>query len=357
MSKTVLKIRISLTPLLACAFLLAAAIAYAQNPANTYQTPSQVLVGIVDAPPTPGISLSPDKQWMLLLERPSLPPISELAEPELRIAGLRLSPQTNGRSRTNPSNGLKLIRIDDLEEKSILGLPGNPAIEYVRWSPDGKWIAFTHTTEKGIELWAANVETAKAKKLIEQAVNTTVAGGPVWISDSRSLLVALIPESRGKAPEKPRVPAGPTIQENLGRTAPVRTYQDLLENTHDESLFEYYSTAQLARVTVEGAVKHLGKPGIIAGFSPSPNGEFILVHTIHRPYSYLVPYSSFPMWIDVIDIGGNPVHRVADLPLQEEVPVAFGSVPTGPRSVSWRADKPHTLFWAEALDSESINTL
>jgi dipeptidyl aminopeptidase/acylaminoacyl peptidase len=52
----------------------------------------------------------------------------------------------------------------------------------------------------------------------------------------------------------------------------------------------------------------------------------------------------------VIDLAGNPVHLVADLPLQEEVPVAFGSVPTGPRNVSWRADKPATLSWVEALD-------
>jgi len=350
LSKTNIKLRSSLTAVLACVFLLVAAIAYTQSPANRYQMPSQVLVDIVDAPPTPEVSVSPDKKWILLLERPSLPPISELGEPELRIAGLRLSPQTNGRSRTNPSNGLKLIRIDDLNERTILGLPGDPAIEYVRWSPDGKWISFTHTTEKGVELWAANVENAEAKKLIEQAVNTTVTGGPAWISDGRSLLVALVPESRGQAPEKPPVPAGPTIQENIGKTAPVRTYQDLLENTYDESLFDYYSTAQLARITVEGVVKHLGKPSIIASFSPSPDGGFILVHTIHRPYSYLVPCSSFPMWIDVIDIEGNPIHRVADLPLQEEVPVAFGSVPTGPRSVSWRGDKPHTLFWSEALD-------
>jgi len=349
-SKSNIKFRTSLATVSVCVFLLVTAIAQAQSPANGYQTPCQALVDIVDAPPTPGVSLSPDKKWMLLLERPSLPPISELAEPELRIAGLRLSPQTNGRSRTNPSNGLKLIRIDDLEERAILGLPSDPAIEYVRWSPDAKWISFTHTTEKGIELWIANIRTAKAKKLIEQEVNTTVAGGPIWISDSRSLLVALIAESRGQVPEKPRVPAGPTIQENIDKTAPVRTYQDLLENAHDESLFDFYSTAQLARISVEGVVKHLGKPGIIAGFSPSPNGEYILVHTIHRPYSYLVPYSSFPMSIDVIDIEGNPAHRVADLPLQEEVPVAFGSVPTGPRSVSWRADKPNTLFWAEALD-------
>jgi dipeptidyl aminopeptidase/acylaminoacyl peptidase len=309
-----------------------------------------VLVDIIDAPPTPGVSLSPNNEWMLLLERPSLPPISELAEPELRIAGLRLSPQTNGRSRTSPSNGLKLVRIDDLEERPISGLPADPRIEYVRWSPDGSWISFTNTTDHGIGLWVVNVQTARAVELIEPAINTTLAGGPVWVADSRTLLVALVPESRGPAPERPSVPAGPTIQENIDKTAPARTYQDLLQDAYDESLFQYYATAQLATITIDGVLEQLGEPGIIADFTPSPNGEYILVETIHRPFSYLVPYYSFPTRVEVIDLTGAPVHLVADLPLQEEVPVAFGSVPTGPRNVSWRGDKPATLSWVEALD-------
>ena len=41
---------------------------------------------------------------------------------------------------------------------------------------------------------------------------------------------------------------------------------------------------------------------------------------------------------------------LADLPLADDVPVAFGSVPTGPRSVSWRDDAPATLAWVEARD-------
>jgi len=350
MSRVTVTIRSSVSAALVCAFLVLATQIHAQRPANEYRTPSQVLVDIVDAPPTPGVSLSPNNEWMLLLERPSLPPISELAEPELRIAGLRLSPRTNGRSRTSPSNGLTLVRIDDLEERTISGLPADPRIEYVHWSPDGSWISFTNTTDNGIGLWAVNVETARAVELIEPVINTTLAGGPVWVADSRTLVIALVPESRGPAPERPSVPAGPTIQENIDKTAPARTYQDLLQDAYDESLFEYYATAQLATITVDGELQQLGEPGIIADFTPSPNGDYVLVETIHRPFSYLVPYRSFPNRVEVIDLAGNPVHLVADLPLQEEVPVAFGSVPTGPRNVSWRADKPATLSWVEALD-------
>src|SRR4051794_18814365 len=66
---------------------------------GSYRKPSDALVAIVDAPLTPTVSLSPDKKRILLLERPSLPPVAELAAPELRLAGLRINPATNGPSR------------------------------------------------------------------------------------------------------------------------------------------------------------------------------------------------------------------------------------------------------------------
>jgi dipeptidyl aminopeptidase/acylaminoacyl peptidase len=160
----------------------------------------------------------------------------------------------------------------------------------------------------------------------------------------------LVPEARGEEPPPPRVPTGPVVQENVGRTAPARTYQDLLENRYDEALFEHYTTAQLALVALDGTSTPVGEPGLIWSFDPSPDGRFLLVETLHRPFSYLVPAYRFPRRIEVLDEVGRQAHVVADLPLQEEVPTAFGSVPTGPRGVQWRADAPATLAWIEALD-------
>jgi hypothetical protein len=109
-----------------------------------------VLADIVDAPPTPSVSIDPANQWFLIMESPNLPPLSELAERELRLGGMRFKPQTNGPSRTRPYTGLKLMRLADGEGKSIAGLPDGARIENVRWSPDGSHIAFTHTTDRGI---------------------------------------------------------------------------------------------------------------------------------------------------------------------------------------------------------------
>ena len=315
-----------------------------------YRTPDQTLVDIVDALPTPGVSLAPDNEWMLLMQAPSLPSIAELAERELKLAGMRIKPQINGPSRTYPYINLSLMRVSDGEERAISGLPANPRLENMRWSPDGKWISFTNTVENGIELWVAEVESGQARRLLGPRISLTMYAPPAWLSDSRTLICTLVPEGRGAEPEVLRVPSGPIIQENVGKVAPVRTYQDLLQNQHDEALFEYYGTAQLASVTVDGVLSAIGDPGIIWDFDPAPNGEYLLVQTLHHPFSYLVPAYRFPNRVEVLDLDGSQVHLVADLPLQEEVPTAFGSVPTGPRSVQWRADAEATLVWTEAQD-------
>ena len=330
--------------------LVAAPESSAASTESLYREPDPVLVEIIDAPPPPGTRLSPDREWVLLLESESLPSIAELAEEELRLAGMRINPRTNGPSRTRPYSGLKVLRLDDPAEQPITGLPQDPRIGNVAWSPDSRRVAFTHTTADGIELWVAELADRRARRLLGHGLNLAAREDPRWLADSRSLLCPLVPDGRGPRPEASRVPVGPVIQENLGRTTPARTYQDLLKNAHHEALFEHFFTAQLARVDLDGQVTSLGEPGILWRFDPSPDGEYVMVETIHRPFSYLVPASRFPERIEIWDREGKLVRQIADLPLRDEIPIAFGSVATGPRSVQWRADTPATVVWAEAQD-------
>src|SRR5918999_5234751 len=74
--------------------------ALAADPASAqYQVPPKEIVDILDAPPLPTAAVSPSRQVMALLERPSMPPIADLAQPMLRLAGLRINPRTNGPHR------------------------------------------------------------------------------------------------------------------------------------------------------------------------------------------------------------------------------------------------------------------
>ncbi len=316
-----------------------------------YQTPPPALAALVDAPPTPQVRLSPDHAHLLLLDQPSLPSIAELAEPELRLAGLRINPRNNGPSRSGSYNRLTLRALEGGAERVVGGVPEGARIRNVAWAPDGQHVAFTVDEPDRIDLYVADVATAQARRLTDAALNDASYGTPfAWVSEGRTLVVRAVPADRGAPPEAPLAPDGPVVQENAGKTAPARTYQDLLKNQHDEALFAHYLSTQLLRVSLDGEAVPLGQPRLVTNADPSPDGAFLLVESIHEPFSYLVPAYRFPQRIDVLDLEGNLVQEIAALPLQEEVPTAFGSVPTGLRSVDWRADAPATLSWTEALD-------
>jgi dipeptidyl aminopeptidase/acylaminoacyl peptidase len=326
---------------------------FARAPASVesvYRKPDQVIVDIVDAPRTPHVRLDPTLEWMILAQRPTYPSIAELAEPELRLGGMRFRPQTHAPSRTWPYFDLRLVRISDLHEREIVGLAERPRMENVRWSPDGTRVAFTNTVDDGVELWVVEVASGEASRLTGPILSLTAEAPPEWLVDGSALIACVLDPARGPEPEAPRAPAGPVIQESIGREAPARTYQDLLEGPHDEDLFEYHLTSQLAKVELDGTMTQLGAPGIIWSFDPSPDGKYILVNTLHRPFSYVVNASRFPRRVEVWDERGNVVREIADLPLQEEIPIAYGSVATGPRRVSWRDDAEAALSWTEALD-------
>ncbi|HSM59725.1 MAG TPA: prolyl oligopeptidase family serine peptidase [Longimicrobiales bacterium] len=341
-------------PLWLALFLAAPLASQDRDTDALYRTPAPELAALVDAPRTPGVSLSPDRSTMLLMQPPSLPSIAEVSAPEARLGGLRINPRNTGPSRGTAFIGLSLRDLEG-RERPVRGLPDAPRIRNVGWAPDGAHVAFTQELVDRVELWVVDVASAEARRLIDRPVNAAYGAPYSWVPDGRALLVRAIPEGRGPAPSEPDVPTGPVIQETAGEAAPARTYQDLLEDPHDEELFEHFATSQLLRVDLEGRAVPLGEPALRRSVSPSPDGEYVLVQTTHRPFSYLVPASRFPNRIEVWDMDGSVVAEIADLPVQDQVPAGFGSVPTGVRSISWRADAPATLAWVEALDGGDGN--
>jgi len=325
---------------------LLAAVALPGNAQEPYRTPPQVINDILDAPPLPGVSVSPDRHWLLFSERASMPSIAEVSEPMLRLAGARINPATNGMFGGGRVTGLRVKRIDTGAEHAIR-IPADGAVGSAQWSPDNRRVAFTHSTGSGIVLWVADVATGEARRVTEARLNG-VAGGCSWLADSQRMLCAWIPEGRGPAPARPSVPAGPNVQETSGSRAPIRTYQDLLQNSYDEALFDYYFTAQLGMVDVNTGERTLiGAPGVLSA-SASPSGEYLLVTRIRKPYSYLFPADAFPQVQEIWSARGAVVHEVVSRGLQEDLQPNW--VVTGPRSVSWRPQRPATLVWAEALD-------
>jgi dipeptidyl aminopeptidase/acylaminoacyl peptidase len=345
--------------LLACAPLVVPAVQAQPTPAAApaaqhggFLVPPAPIPQILDAPTTPALSLAPGKRTVAYLGRENLPPLSELAEPWLSLAGYRINPRTNGWGAARIGY-LTAIVFRDLEggsERSVQ-LPAHARLAYPQWSPDGSRLAFAMFGEGGIELWVAEARTGQARRLLPEVLNAAFGLPYRWAPDGASLLALRTVANRGAPPQRSRVPDGPVIEESSGRAAPVRTQQDMLRSPFDERLFDYYFTAQLLRVPVNGnAAVPLGEPGVISDFSPSPDGRYLLVTRVKRPYSYQVDAGSFPAEVSVLDATGRLVHKVADQPSAEGLPPAFDAVIPGPREVEWRADAPATLAWAEAQD-------
>ncbi len=352
-------VRSILVPAILAGLCLVAGPALAREPAAAvsdagYRLPAPELRAIVDAPQAPRLSLSPRGDLLAYMQVPSLPGIEVVAQPELKLAGLRIHPRTHSGSAFSFIDDLWLQSVEDGRERRIEGLPDPLALSTLQWSPDQRHIAFTHVDSRAgrVELWLVDVAGARARRATDRPLGSVLGSGFDWLPDSSGMIALLRPAGQGAPPSGDGIPTGPNIQETegSGQVQSLRTFQDLLKNPQDEALFAYYLTSQLARVDLDGTVREIGAPELYVGASVSPDGRHLLRQRLERPFSYQVPHSRFPRRIDVTDLDGRLLHTVATLPLVEGLPTGNDAVATGVRRISWRADAPGTLVWAEAQD-------
>jgi len=327
----------------------------AQSSSDTgYREPVDALKAIVDAPRAPSLTLGPKGDLAALIATPGLPGIATVAQPELRLGGLRIHPKVHAQSQFNFGDDLWLLELASGQELRINGLPESLAIAAIDWSPDQQYLAFQHLDHHHArnELWLVEVASRQARRLLAN-LNTVAGTGIEWLPDSQSLLVRVQSGDAPPLPPADSVPNGPAVQDTGagGGVRAVRTYQDLLRNEQDAQTLEHYLTSQLARVDLSGALTPVGAPALYLASVPSPDGKYLLTRRAQRPFSYLVPVSRFPQRIEVLDAAtGQVVHELARLPLVDGLPTGNDAVPTGVRAAHWRADAPATLVWAEAQD-------
>lgn len=322
----------------------------AQTP---YREPPDALKAIVDAPRTPLVSLSPHRDLIAFTGVPGLPGIDVVAQPELKLAGIRIHPGAFARSSFTFGNDFWLMDVASGAEFRVEGLPKPLSLAGSAWSPDQKYLVLNQVEPAtGTNaLWLVDIGTRRARLLVE-GLNAVAGRSYRWMPDSRALLVNLRPDGLGPLPSVDVVPTGPNVQQtgNEGRVTSIRTYQDLLKNEAEARQFEYLLRSQPALVGIDGKIARVGAPDLYVSLEPSPDGKHVLGQRIARPFSYLVPYSSFPRTIEVLDLGGRSEHTVARLPLVEGLPTGNDAVRTGVRDIDWRSDAPATLVWAEAQD-------
>jgi dipeptidyl aminopeptidase/acylaminoacyl peptidase len=317
-----------------------------------YQRPPKAIEDLLLAKPTPGVSVSSDARWMLLSERNSYPSVEELGQPEFRVAGLRLNPNNFGPSRQNYINNFYLQDVKSGKKVNITGLPANLLAGNVSWSPTQQKIAFTHTGDRQIDLYVVDVATAKASRINKQPLNLVMGSPYTWIDDQTILYKAAL-QPASKAPAKPITPKGPAVQENLGKAAPSRTYQDMIKSPFDEQIFEFYATSQWIQHK-NGVETKIGAPAIYASTSVSPDKQYLLQRIIQKPFSYLVPANGFNATMVITDRQGKIVKQLAKLASSETTPSGYDNVQNQPRSIEWRDDAAATVVWCEPLDEGLI---
>ncbi len=340
-----------------------AAPAASSSSSSGYNQPPKQLLDVLHAPPPPQPNVSPTRDTILLVSWVQYPSITQVAEPYLKLAGVRLEPRTRRQHDTPGGYGIArcarsftLIEVATSRETPF-ALPAGGCADGISWAADGKRFAFRNTSQDAVELWVGDVASGALRRVGAGRLNPMLGSSLQWMPDQRTLLVKLVPDNAGPAPTTTVVTNGPSIQQTDGKSGESSTYEtrDTLSSKHDEDLFEYYGTSQLAMVdAATGTTTKIGKPAVYSALDPSPDGNHILVTTIQRPYSYVTTWGRFANNVDVWDRMGNVTHALAQLPVADRVPIH--GVPTGPRSFEWRATEPATLIWVEALDGGDWNT-
>jgi len=315
--------------------------------ANKWQSPPEDILKVLHAPQLPWVWTAPTGEYLFLADPVLYPPLSELAAPMRKLAGIRVNPANNGPHGVHGGTSPRLVRIDD-GATTPLELPMNAEIYDVEWTVDGQRFALTVLYHDRIELWIGSVE-GKMNRIEDMALNPLMGNAVAWLPDQKRLLVRRIPH-RGQAPEPPVIPVGPEILEGAGASA-RSTYEarNLLETAHDDALFDYYTTSELVIIDpATGKVNVVGEPAPYITAEFSPDGKYLLIERLVGPWSHEVAWWRFASEIAVWNDKGELEASIASLPVADEVPVH--GVPLGPRSVSWRPTAPHTLYWVEALD-------
>ncbi|MDC0386707.1 S9 family peptidase, partial [Flavobacteriaceae bacterium] len=152
-----------------------------------YQLPKKELLDLVDVDLAPQVLSNSKNTVLVLISRSTYKSISDLSKKELRIAGLRVDPKRFIGSRTTYYNKVQLIQLaKGTSTIEVSGLPEKPQLTNFSWSPDEKKIAMTHTSENGVELWVLDIESRKARRVIDKPINASMGSSIAWLKNSKA---------------------------------------------------------------------------------------------------------------------------------------------------------------------------
>jgi dipeptidyl aminopeptidase/acylaminoacyl peptidase len=322
---------------------------------ESYAQPPKEIVDAVLAPRHLNVTLanlSPDKKWFVdeIGDGPVL--MKTFAKPFHELGGVFIDYKANrSRALTIRSDvGIQLISAADGTRRTIV-TPSGARVSNATWSPDSASVAYLAHTEDATHIWIADVATGKSRQLTKTPLLATMVTSFEFTSDGRQIAAVLIPEGRAPMPPAPSAPDGPTVKIADSDKNRLRTFPSLMSTTHDKELLEWHSTGQVALIDVQkGAIRKIGQPAMVRSVDASPDGRFVRVTKMVKPFSYDVPVSSFGQVEEMWDADGKVLGKLTDrainLGVQDDTqppdPAAGGgrggANQQGKREMAWRPD-------------------
>lgn len=303
-------------------------------------------------------NVSPDGRHFLVPRMTELSTLELMSKETYRLAGLELRPRTDRQWHLD-TWGIYDFRFYSLDRKRFVEvkLPERSFFSDFTWSPDGSRIAFLAHLPTHTEVWTADPATGRAERVSDARVMATLGTSSQgqgsrpsrmlqWTPEG-TLITLLVPADRPEEPARDRIPAGPIVRRTREKAVPSRTYPFLLEDEHDERLFEHYTTSQIAELAPGRAPRPIGERGMYESISVSPDGRHILATRIERPFSYIVYHSGFPRRTVLLDREGNEVVTLATQPLRESGGWGRGGDDEA-RGFAWRPDGAGLSFLKRA---------
>lgn len=337
-----------LRSVLLAALLASAVIAHGQDDplkAESYILPPPEIARLVDAPRHENALLtnvSPDGERFLVAHTGGMPSIAEMARPYVNLGGEMIDVAAN-RDRNLSVRGIDAYEFFEWRTGRTVPVaaPKDAKVGGAAWSPDGTRIALFCHFDQATYVYVADTRTGAVKRICDTPVNASLVTRLQWAGNAR-VAALLVPSGRGPAPASPAVPRQPEVKVAQQGKNPTRTYRALLETTYDQDLFEFLATAQLALLDANGGRPTLvGKPAMVRAFDPSPDGRFVRVTTIQKPFSYIVPVSSFGTLEEVWDASGKVLAEIEKRPLRQGDSGGGRGAGGGTgqkRSLAWRPD-------------------
>ena len=269
-------------------------------PAAGYREPPPAVTALLTARTPPEPLLHARSGQVALMFREPVIQMERLARPRLGLAGFRFDPesQTSGVGPLISRIEVLSVSADPEQEPAVWVPAGGAVLDFVHFSPDGRTLSALAISQGPARLVLFDVASGE-ERVLDAPVHAAWGDPCRWVGNDE-LLCRVVPEDGGAPPaEHP----APMQVEHFTGPVPMRTYQNLLENSYEDELFEYYFNAGLARIDLSGTTRRVpGLQGLILNLDPSPDGAYAVLTRIQRPYSRLVPARRFPSSVEVWDL-------------------------------------------------------